>query len=231
MNQVANSELAAQNQFAKQGQGVLANSISKSTPQTYQQQQGIGAKAAEDAYQGLQANKPGQLALTGSQINPNTQAAATENNLVQGRVNNQNQAAANLQGYNQAGLSQNLKDISADTQLGQIGTFAQQRANLLPLQLQAAQNSQSGLSGIGSLLQTGGGLLGLYGAINAAPSAVAGGAGTNQLAGLSSGYGPVSGQYAKSLFGSGALNGALQNQTLAGLGYGGSGSLSTFGGW
>ena len=52
-----------------------------------------------------------------------------------------------------------------------------------------------------------------------------------QAASMSAGFGPVSGGYANQLYGQGLLNSSLANNTLAGLGYGGAGSLSTYGGW
>ena len=161
MNQATQNELNRQQQFTKQGKSIFENSLSQSTPQAVQGQIGQGTQRALAGYQQLQSQQvPGfQQGLT--QINPNKSFNATENALTQAKVGQQNNAGAALQGYQQSGVQQGIKDLSARTGLNQIGNFAQASENVLPLELQAAANSRSGLAGIGSLLNTAGGVMSL----------------------------------------------------------------------
>jgi len=73
------------------------------------------------------------------------------------------QANAQLQGYSNVPLQQGLNNMNANNQLGVISQNAGDWASILPLQLQQASQSEAGLSGLGSLLSTAGGVVGLSG--------------------------------------------------------------------
>lgn len=165
-NKAAENEINLQNQFAQQGKNVFENSLSQSTPQAVQKQINQGQQTAANQYAALQSQGlPGASLNTESNPQPQ-QSQATENAQVGAKIGQQNAASAALQGYNASDVAQYIKDLQAKTQLGQIGTFAQQSENTLPAQLQQALQSQSTLSGIGSLLSSLGNLGGIYGAIN-----------------------------------------------------------------
>lgn len=207
MNQATENELNRQQQYAKQGQSIFENSLNQSTPQAVQNQIGQGTQRALAGYQQLQNQQvPGfQQGLT--QVNPSKSFNATENALTNAKIGQQNNAGAALQGYQASGVQQGIKDLSARTGLNQIGSFAQASENVLPLELQAAANSRSGLAGLGSLASTAGGLMSLYGAINptSGPSLGLGGQAIQ-------GYNP-------------AMFNGIQNQPLAPLNW------SNLGGW
>lgn len=199
MNSKAEAELTRQQNYAKQGQNVFEQSLSKSTPQAVAGQQGAGAQRALQEYTKLQSNQvPGSANGVG-QINAPNQLANTEDAIVRGKVNQQNEAGSVLQGYNASGLQQGIKDERARANLGQIGAFAQGSSNALPLELSQAQNSWSGLSGLGSLLNSAGGLLGIYGATHAPVNGATGGASQAQINALGQGWGPLNNSYATNL--------------------------------
>lgn len=170
-NQAAQNEVALQDQFAKQGKNVFEQSLSQSTPQAVKSQMQQGQQEALQNYAQLaqQGGLPGQ-GLSQPANASAEQSQATENAIVGGKVGQGQQASSALQGYGASDVAQWLKDLQAKTQLNQIGTFAQQNENTLPLQLQQAMSSQSTLAGIGSLLSSVGGLGSLYGAVNSTPS-------------------------------------------------------------
>lgn len=166
-NQAAENELSLQNQYAKQGKSAFEQSLSQSTPEAVQGQMKQGQQQALQNYAQLEGsgNLPGS-SFSASQDPSQAQSQATENAIVGQRVGQSNQAGAALEGYTASDVAQWLKDLQAKTQLGQIGTFAQESEGTLPLQLQQALSSQSTLGGIGSLLSSVGGLASLYGAVN-----------------------------------------------------------------
>jgi len=162
MNNAVQSELNQQEQFQKQGQKVVQTNIDANTPKAFGDQVSQGAQQAQGQY-----NSANAIPLTtpmGGGVNSNP----TENQVVSDQGGAQvklgNEASAPLQGYNDAQVQQWIKNLQTNTALGQIQRNSQDVAALLPLQLRAAQNSSSGLAGFGSLLNTAGGLVGLYGA-------------------------------------------------------------------
>lgn len=159
MNDAAKAELSRQQQFNKQGQSVLQQSIAQSTPKAAQQQLGQGQQQALQEYAKVQSTPASYAQGAQSDL-----AKATSDTTVQGKNQLGNQAAAPLQSYDAYSLAQQIKDMQAQTQLGQIGTFARQSESVLPLEMQQAGQSGSTLSGIGSILNTLGGLTSLYGA-------------------------------------------------------------------
>lgn len=160
-NKAANNELALQQQYAKQGQSAFANSLAQSTPQAVQQQNKAGQAEALQNYAALNTALPVQPVNTGT-----SQSDKASNAIIGQKIGQANQSSADLAGYNASSVAQWIKDLQAQTQLGQIGSFAGASENTLPLQLQQAANSGNTLSGIGSILSSIGGLGALYGAVN-----------------------------------------------------------------
>jgi hypothetical protein len=230
MNQATQDELNRQQEYARKGQAAFEKSFEQSTPEAVAAQQAAGATKAAQEYTKLQNQDvlgKGLQSQWGA-VSPNEQLVATENALVGGRVGQQNTAAARLQGYGQSALDQQLKDQEARTQLGQISQFAQASQNVLPLELQAAQNSQAGLAGAGQLLTTAGSLAGLYGMMS--PAAAPGALTSGQGAAFQAGFGPVSAAKAASIPYS-TLAPYYTSNTLAGLGYGSPLSTGAYGGF
>lgn len=204
-NAAEQQELARQAQFSNQAKGVFNQSLAQSTPQAAQNQQQQGAaqilgasKAAQlpglslgsvDTGQGNNANN---VSYVGSQA---------ENALNQG-------ANAQLQGYTSGNLQQSLQDQQARNQLGAINSNASSWQAALPLQLQQAANSNSGLSALGSLLGTAGQVTGLSGLMNGG--------------GLGSNASPIQGMNPSSLTNYGQLlNYPGAQQLFSGFGAGG----------
>jgi hypothetical protein len=144
MNGVTQNEINQQNQFAQKGKQVFQQSLGQSTP----------AAANKQIQQGTQqaANS-----ITQAQAVPLSAQESARQGL-------SNSAASNYYGQSNYPLQQYLKDLSANSQLGVIGNQSAQVARNFPVYLQQAQQSQNGLAGIGSLLGTAGGLLGMYSA-------------------------------------------------------------------
>jgi hypothetical protein len=182
MNAAAAAELERQQGYQKRASSTFQESLGQSTPEAAQRQIGQGSEQALREYQTL-ANAPLSVSAASQNVAP------TQNSTVDTARNQQYDKmmgglnAAN-QGYGNYTLQQYLKNLQAGSQLGIIGSEAQASSGVLPLELQDASQSWSGLQGIGSLLQAAGGLMGLYGAVNpslaganaAAESAAAGGA-------------------------------------------------------
>lgn len=159
MNDAANAELMRQSQYNKQGQQAFQQSLSQSTPQAAKKQLGEGQQQALQEYTKVQKT-PSTYSTGGG----NDVSKAASDSVVQGKTQLSNQAAAPLQAYDAYSLAQQIKDMQAQSQLGQIGSFARQSESVLPLEMQQAGQKGSTLSGIGSILGTLGGLTSLYGA-------------------------------------------------------------------
>jgi hypothetical protein len=156
MNQTTQQQINTQNAYAKKGMSVFDQSLAQSTPQAMSQQQQAGSQ------QVAQATKA--AALTPVSLPSNTDQSNAANVSYQGQqAKNQLAQGANadLQGYSNIGLQQGLKDQSANSQLGVIGTDASRSASIFSTLLQNAQNSSSGEASIGSLLSTLGSVLGM----------------------------------------------------------------------
>lgn len=198
MNQATEAELKRQQDYARKGQAAFEASLAQSRPQAVEEQMKQGTAQAAAEYAKVQQNQLPGLSQGTAQITPNAQLAATENALVSGRVGQQNAAASALQGYQASDVAQSLKDLEAKTRLGQISDYARASERVLPLELQAASQSQDTLKGIGSLLSTAGGLAGLYGALGAAAPAASAGTGSYTImpdlaSGASGGIAPIGG--------------------------------------
>jgi len=228
MNQATEAELKRQQEYARKGQAAFEASLAQSTPTAVADQMKQGTAQAAAEYAKVQQNQLPGLTQPTAQVAPNAQLAATENALVGGRVGQQNAAASALQGYQSSDTAQALKNLEANTRLGQISDYAKASERVLPLELQAASQSQDTLKGIGSLLSTAGSLAGLYGVMSptAAPAALTSGQG----AAFQAGFGPVSAAKAASIPYS-TLAPYYASNTLAGLGYGAPLATGAFGGY
>lgn len=150
------SQLAAQRGFQQQATPLFQRSLEESSPANVGRQISAGEQSAADLYTKLRSLPMGQSALpqdTQSQLR-------TEQTIKQ-----QQGAQAGLQGYQASNLSQWLKDLETQNRLGVISNLSQSSAQTTPYMLSAAQNSTANLAGLGSLLGTGGSLLGMYGAL------------------------------------------------------------------
>ena len=228
MNDATGRELKRQQDYARQGQAAFEASLAQSRPQAVEDQMKQGSAQAAAEYAKVQQNQLPGLSQGTAQITPNAQLAATENALVGARVGQQNAAASALQGYQSSDVAQSLKNLEANTRLGQISDFAKSSERVLPMELQSASHSQDTLKGIGSLLSTAGSLAGLYGVMSptAAPAALTSGQG----AAFQAGFGPVSAAKAASIPYS-TLAPYMTANTLAGLGYGSPLSTGAYGGF
>ena len=155
MNAAADAQLAQQAQYQQQASKVFQGSLGTSGVQTAKKETDQGTAQALANQKAVQ-NVP----LTLSSAAPAQQGTAEQ------QAQNQivNQANAQNQGWSEYQLQQGIKNMLAKQNLGVIGGLAQSSANTLPLQLQSASQAGAGLQGLGSLLQTGGYLGGLYGA-------------------------------------------------------------------
>lgn len=210
MNSATANELARQQNYAKQGQQVFQDSLNQSTPDAVKHQMDAGQQQALQEYQKLQS-QPVPFGVGSGSLNPNLGNVGTQNALVGARVGQQNSANAALQGYGTSDVAQSIKDLSARSQLGQIGNFSQSSENVLPLELQAAANKNATMKGIGSLLGTAGGLVSLYGALHPALAGID--AGVGSISSTPNVYGPLAGGTMPSW-------GGLAAPTAANMGFG-----------
>ena len=157
-NQATQNEINLQNNYAKKGQQVFQQSLGQSTPQAAQQQIQQGQQLAANSIANAQATP---LSLSTPSIG-NVQTAQDST-----RQGMSNKVASNYFGQSNYPLQQYLKDLKANSQLGVIGNQSQQAARNFPTYLGAAAQSQQGLSALGSLLGTGGSLLGAFGSATA----------------------------------------------------------------
>jgi hypothetical protein len=156
MNDAVGAEINRQNAFSNQAKSVFNTSLGQSTPQAAGNQIALGKLASLGTLNNTQlpasaTSLPGDLGLG---ANP----GAAAGNATQAAENTtSNQADAAMQGYSNYGLQQYLKDLQAKNQLGVINQNAQGWAGILPYQVQAAQQSQQGMTDIGQLLSALGG--------------------------------------------------------------------------
>lgn len=169
MNTALGNELQDQAAYQKQASNVFQNSLSQSTPKAAQDQMLQGQQLAQAQYQKLE-NTP----LTGTAA-PAAFGSQGAQDINVGQKQLSNTAQANLQGYSEWDLQQAIKDLTAKGQLGVIGGLAQNRAQILPYQLQVAQQAGGDLTGIGSLLGAAGGVVGGIGALGGGMGALGAG--------------------------------------------------------
>jgi len=206
MNDAVKAQLTQQQGFQQRGMNLFQNSEQQSTPQAAQNQLAQGAQQAAQNYQSANQSNPLSSSVASTILPPSEQQGAGgssgQSSAYQGLLNN---AASQLQGAPNFQLQQYLKDLNIGDLLGVNTQLSKNAASTLPLQLDIAQGQYDTLSGLGSLAQTGGGLLGLYGAINS-PSAAAGGTrgigygGTPTGLTNMTGFGPYGGYYPPSTY-------------------------------
>jgi hypothetical protein len=153
-NNAAENALQQTQNYQTQASNVWQQSMNQSTPAAAQQQIGSGQAQALAATQAAQATP---LSLSSSPVPQGTVSDKAQNVI-------SNQANAANQGYSEYGLQQGIKNLLANQNLNLLSGQAQTAAGVLPMQLASANNNAQGTMGLGSLLQTGGYLGGLYGA-------------------------------------------------------------------
>ena len=146
MNQAIEEELARQRVFEQKGQGILAEHIKQSSVGETNKDLAEGSKKAYSAFQNAPSVAPSQQAALPTLGGSFMGARATGAN----NVSNANSAQA--QGYTDWGVKQALQALKAKTALAQNSMFSQQSEGVLPSEIGAAQNSQSGMKAFGSLL-------------------------------------------------------------------------------
>ena len=158
MESAAQNELARQRGYQQRATGVFNQSLSQSTPQAAMQNIGQGQQQYLSAMRQAalpQLGLPSNVAnLPGSNIVDTGEKARAAQTLG---------AASDLGGYGNYELQNRLNSLNTWPQLNIIGNEAQQSANVLPLELQQASQSQTGLQSIGQLLNMAGMMTGLYG--------------------------------------------------------------------
>lgn len=215
-NNTVNDELTRQQGFQKQAGNLFNQSLGTSGVDTAQKTIADSAAKQTQQYQQL-SNTPIQSASSPVAVDPVVQARADS------QTQQQQGAGAQLQGYNQWGVDQAIKNMLASQQLGVVGSQAQASANTLGPRLQQAGQSQAGLTGLGSILNTLGTVAGVGGSLLTAPAAIAPETAA-QGAGMAAGFGPVSAGYAAKIAPqAGAINGfnAYRANPWAFLGQGG----------
>lgn len=172
MNAQVAAEAARQKGYQDQAGKVFDESLQQSTPLTARQQMGQGEDRANAEYKKLESlpmgtsTAPFQSGTSGQVLNA-------------GRTQQSNQAQARLQGYTEWDLQQAIKNMSANRQLGVIGTNAHRSAGVSPYEIQQASHAGDTLSGIGSLLGLAGTTVGALGGLSGMGSAAGVGAGVN----------------------------------------------------
>jgi len=167
-NQKLQAELARQKQYGQQGRNLFNQSLGQSTPQAATQQ------ITQGAQQALGVGRPAsQIPFGVSTVPLPGQQGQRAQGQLGATLGAGQQSNATLQGYGNYGLQQWLKDQSIGSQLGVNNMNAQRSAQVLPMELQQASQSQQGLASLGKLLSAAGLLTGLGSSIGGfgAPSA------------------------------------------------------------
>lgn len=174
MNRSMRASLRQQEQFKKQATPVFEDSLQQGGADASRRQMGAGRDQALDLYRELNA-------LPLSSV---TSPLPVDEGRLQGAVQQQQDAASNVQGLNWWALQQWLKNQQANNQLGVISNLAGSSASMAePLAKLAGQRSAN-LAGIGSLLSTAGNLASIYGAIQPKGGTLGMPGGTEQLPNL-----------------------------------------------
>lgn len=159
MEDAVKAQMAKQKQYQQEAASVYQKNLQRQgeAPATANVQK--GANQALQRYQQVQ-NVPLSLgAVNAPKIT--TQADKGVTTARQG-MSNEQQAA--LQGYGDWLQGLQLGNVEAGRGLGLVGNMAQGWANLLPSQLQDAQQSYAGLESLGGLMQGAGSALGMWNA-------------------------------------------------------------------
>lgn len=154
----AQAELVRQKGFQKSANQAFQDSAAQSIAPVAQQQMDAGAARANQQYAQL-AGIPLSAAAPGGEGGPNEQL---QQKAQAGGLAQAAQSRAKLQGYSSWDLDQWIKNLRAMQQQQMYGTFARGSAQVLPLELQAAQHSQDSTKMLGQGLSMAGMLGGLY---------------------------------------------------------------------
>lgn len=150
MNDALAASMRRQRKREDEAQGVVQQSLAKSSRASAEEQLQQGAQQSQAEYQRL-AQIPATSAALPFGSSPQQQQ-------IVGAENAQSNAArAALMGYSNYDLLQMIKNLRAQQQLGVVGNFAGGDLGLLPLQMQAAQRSGDTLAGVGSIASSLGG--------------------------------------------------------------------------
>ncbi|MDE2097298.1 MAG: hypothetical protein KGL39_08655 [Patescibacteria group bacterium] len=164
MNDATAQQIAQQQAYQNKAMPLFQQSLAQSSPNAMAQQQQQGAQKVTNAQQQA-ALVP--LALP-SNVGSTNQSLQNVSNTGQAARNALAQASdAQAQGYSNIGLQQGIKDLLTNSQLGLINTEAARSAQYFPQILEAAGQSEQGLSAAGGLLGSLGALLGVGSAVGA----------------------------------------------------------------
>lgn len=156
MNDQVKASLARQDTFTRRGDDLFKKNLGETGAAAATRNIAQGEQQAADLYRSVQALPSGAgLPATND---------ATVNNRTGLEIANANQASAALQGYPNMSLLQWLNNAETDRLLGVNNNLSASNARILPYQLQGAQASAADMAALGSLLGTGGSLLGMWGA-------------------------------------------------------------------
>ena len=150
MNKVTNEQVNRQNEFLKKSRSIVEQNVQANAPTTFQNNLQQGKQQYMDASKSAQA---APLALAAPVAGGNTADQ-------QARQQMGNQVNADYMGYSRPALETNLGNVMSGARLNTLNNQAQGWANILPLQLQDARNSQQGLSSAGGLVSSFGRLAG-----------------------------------------------------------------------
>ena len=156
-NNAIQAQINAQKGFQDQATPIVNKSIEDSSPQAALGQIQQGSAQAKDLYGQLGQTPVSQGLVPLSAVN--TQA-------VRQSMGQQADAASYGQGLHNYALQQWLSNMNVGNKLGSINTLSEGSAQAAPYLAQLAQQKSAGLSAIGSLLSTAGGVAGMYGAVN-----------------------------------------------------------------
>ena len=149
MNKVTNEAIARQTEFANKSKAVFNQNAENSTPEAFKNQLQQGQQRYLDASKSAQ-DAPLALAapVLGNKSDQQTQQRLG------------NQANAGFMGYSNPAIEQGVGNTLSNARMNSINQQAQGWANILPLQLQAARNSEQGLSSAGGLVSSLGSIAG-----------------------------------------------------------------------
>ncbi len=156
MNDQVKNQLAQQQGFQRQSTPIFQRSEAEDTPASVAQKLLTGQQGAANQYQ-VQGQRP--ITSIGSPL-------PVDQSRLQGQIQQQRQASAGGQGYQNWALQEWLKNQQANTGLGVVSNLAQQSAATNPILTQLAGQKGANLAGIGSLMSTAGNLAAVYGAVN-----------------------------------------------------------------
>lgn len=160
MEATAMAELQRQGKYTGKANEAVGESIKKSGYDTATATAETGAANRLSQYDLATAAQPNaSIASPAARFVPSGSAQAT--------MQQSNAARSKLGGWQDWWVQSQQKDARVAQELGLLGQSAGASANVLPLEMQAAQHAGDTAQGVGSLLNTAGLLAGLSGALKA----------------------------------------------------------------